>query len=77
MRQRDPEGVRRRGSECWPFATLRVPCATRAAVRLRGAPAHGPERAVPIKLVRSETGMGVSSYRMDAVLVEPYVPQAR
>lgn len=30
-----------------------------------------------MKLVRSETGMGVSSYRMDAVLVEPYVPQAR
>ena len=30
-----------------------------------------------VKLERSDTGMGVSSYRMDAVRVEPYVAPAR
>jgi uncharacterized protein len=30
-----------------------------------------------LKLLRSDTTMGASSYRMDAVLVEPYVAKAR
>lgn len=30
-----------------------------------------------LRTVRADTSMGVSSYRMDALLVEPYSPQAR